>query len=175
MKSGDRSAFDAIYERYWRKLYAESFKRLKNIQQIEELVQDIFADLWLKRDIKEVLNLKSYLMMCTRYQVFAIYRKERNNPEFEEPLEHMAFYSIHADSLLNEKELKGCIAIWLALQPAKRGEIFRLKYMEDLTTREISELLNISQKTVQNQLVTAYASLRAFLNKLMSIAAFAGF
>ncbi|WP_442587859.1 RNA polymerase sigma factor [Pedobacter sp. AW31-3R] len=169
MKSGDRSAFVAIYERYWRKLHAESFKRLKNMQQIEELVQDIFSDLWLKRDSKEILNLRNYLMMCTRYQVFAIYRKEKSNPDFEEPMENMAFYSVNADSRLNEKDMKSCIDIWLKQQPTKRGEIFRLKYREDMSTKEIGEVLNISQKTVQNQLVTSYNSLREFMKKMTTI------
>ena len=167
MKTGDRTAFDDIYDRYWQRLYSEAHKRLKNTQQIEELVQDVFADLWEKRESKDIVNLRSYLLTCTKYQVYAIYRKEKNNPEFEEPLEAMAFYNVHADTMLNEKELRGCVAIWLGMQPVKRAEIFRLKYMEDMGTRQISEILNISQKTVQNQLLNSYASLRKFLNKMM--------
>lgn len=168
MKMGDRAAFDVIYERYWQKLYSESHKRLKNTRQSEELVQDIFADLWAKRESKDIINLQRYLLSSIKYQVYALYRKEKNNPGFEEPLENMAFYNIHADTLLNEKELKGCVALWLDMQPVKRGEIFRLKYMEELGTRQISEVLHVSQKTVQNQLSTAYTSLRKFLNKMMA-------
>lgn len=169
MKSGNRSAFDAIYERYWRKLHAESFKRLKNTQQIEELVQDIFSDLWFKKENKDIQHLRNYLIMSTRYQVYAIYRKEKNNPGFEEPLEHMALYSVNADSSINEKEINNSIDRWLSLQPVKRAEIFRLKFKEDLSTKEISESLQISQKTVQNQLATSYHSLREFLKKISAI------
>ncbi len=79
----------------------------------------------------------------------------------------MAYYNINADTMLNEKELRGCVAIWLGMQPVKRAEIFRLKYMEDIGTRQISVILNISQKTVQNQLLNSYASLRKFLSKMM--------
>ena len=79
----------------------------------------------------------------------------------------MALSYLEADSLLNVKELKNCVAIWLTMQPEKRAEVFRLKYMEDLSTREISEHLGISQKTVQNQLITSFTSLREFVKKMM--------
>lgn len=94
-------------------------------------------------------------------------KKGKTAPIFEEPLEFIALDSLQADSLLNVKELQACIKLWMSLQPEKRGEIFRLKYVEDLTTREISEILGIAQKTVQNQLRTSFASLRDFLSKLM--------
>lgn len=166
MSGGDKMAFDEIYDRYWRKLYSESFKRMKNIEVIEEIVQDVFTDLWVKRETRDITNLESYLAMSIRYQVFGVYRKTMKLPEFVEPREDMGFTYLQSDSLLDEKELKGCIAIWLATQPEKRGEIFRLKFIEDMSTKEISNLLNISQKTVQNQLITAFASLREFLKNV---------
>jgi len=168
-KQGDKFAFDEMYERYWKKLYNETFKRLKKMEIVEEIVQDVFTDLWEKRDTKVIENLYPYLVTSVRYQVYSNYRKGKSMPEFEEPLEHMALSNLQADSLLNVKELKGCIAIWMSLQPAKRAEIFRLKYMEEYSTREISVMLGISVKTVQNQLLTSFASLREFLNKLMII------
>ncbi|WP_158797483.1 RNA polymerase sigma factor [Pedobacter sp. L105] len=168
-KLGDKIAFDEIYERYWKKLYNETFKRLKRMEIVEEIVQDVFTDLWQKREVKEIDNLYPYLLIAVRYQVYSNYKKGKSTPQFEEPLEHMALSHLQADSLLNLKDLKGCIAIWLAMQPAKRAEIFRLKYMEEYSTREISVMLGISIKTVQNQLLTSFASLRDFLNKLMII------
>jgi len=164
---GDRAAFDEIYERYWKKLYNETFKRLKNMELVEEIVQDVFSDLWLKKAIRKIDHIYPYLLTAVRYQVYMLYKKGRATPHFEAPLDHMILSSLQADSLFKEKELKNCIAIWLALQPVKRAEIFRMKYMEDRTTKEISELLNISQKTVQNQLLTAFSNLRTFLNRIM--------
>ena len=50
MTAGDKAAFDEIYERYWKKLYNESFKRLRSMEQVEELVQSVFVDLWTKKE-----------------------------------------------------------------------------------------------------------------------------
>nr|WP_162988805.1 sigma-70 family RNA polymerase sigma factor [Pedobacter schmidteae] len=171
IKAGDEAAFDETYRRYWKKLYSEAYKRLRNAELCEEVIQDVFADFWVKREEKQVLQLFPYLAASVRYQVFMLYKKGKSLPVFEEPLEHMAEESLQADSLFYEKELRECIDVWLALQPEKRREIFKMRFSDELSTREISEILGISQKTVQNQLLTATASLRASLGKIVSLSA----
>jgi RNA polymerase sigma factor (sigma-70 family) len=167
MKGGDKAAYNEIYERYWKRLYNETFKRLKDTERVEELVQDVFIDLWLSRERKDIEDLQKYLVVAVRYAVCTNYRRTKSIPNFEVPLEHMLLSDLQADSLVNSKEIKGCIAIWLSMQPDKRAQIFRMRYMEDFSTREISIILGISQKTVQNQLITSFRSLRNFLKKLM--------
>jgi RNA polymerase sigma factor (sigma-70 family) len=81
----------------------------------------------------------------------------------------MMLSTLQADSLFAAKELKGCIQVWMTMQPDKRRAIFQMKYVDEKTTREISEILGISQKTVQNQLLTSFSSLREFLSKAMII------
>ncbi|WP_316818784.1 RNA polymerase sigma factor [Pedobacter nyackensis] len=171
IKSGDEMAFDETYKRYWRKLYSEAYKRLRNAELCEEVIQDVFADFWVKREQKEIEQLFPYLVTAVRYQVYMLYKKGKSMPVFEEPLEHMAQESLQADSLFYEKELKESINVWLDLQPEKRREIFNMRFMQDLSTKEIAEILGISQKTVQNQLLTATASLRNALGKVVTISA----
>ncbi|MBB6498891.1 RNA polymerase sigma factor [Pedobacter cryoconitis] len=167
LTDGDKAAFDEIYERYWKKLYNECFKRLKNIEQVEELVQTVFIDLWEKRETKKIANIFAYLVTAVRYQVYMLYKKGKTLPHFEEPLEHMAQSYTGADTLFNEKEIRNYIAVWLALQPEKRGEIFKSRFIDEYTTKEISERMGISQKTVQNQILTSNASLKKFLEKIL--------
>jgi len=81
----------------------------------------------------------------------------------------MAIDSCRVDSVFHEKELRQCIAIWLEMQPEKRREVFRLKFSEELSTKEISQKLNVSQKTVQNQFSTSLNLLRTHLAKLLSV------
>jgi RNA polymerase sigma factor (sigma-70 family) len=166
---GDRLAFDEVYERYWKRLYNDTYKRLKSIVMIEEIVQDVFSNLWSSRGKRNIQNIYPYLLTSVRYQVFMLYKKGKSTPVFEEPLEHMVLATLQADSLFNEKELKGCVSMWMALQPDKRRAVFQMKYIDEKTTREISETLGISQKTVQNQLLTSFSSLRDFLSKVMII------
>jgi RNA polymerase sigma-70 factor (ECF subfamily) len=169
LEHGNEAAFNEIYNRYWVKLYNECYKRLKDEALSADIIQDIFADVWIKRGSKHIENLGAYLHSAARYHVFLLYKKNKHIAAFEEPIEMMAIESRQADSVFHEKELRECIAIWLEMQPQKRREVFRLKFAEDLSTKEISEKLNVSQKTVQNQFSTSLSLLRSHLGKLLSI------
>lgn len=170
LMDGSEAAFDLIYERYWKKLYNEAYKRLNDSSDSEEIVQDVFVDLWNKRENRQIDNLRGYLLGAVRYQVFAVYHKRKNLPAFEEPLDYMAFSSDDADSGYMRDELLASIHLWLETQPEKRREIFRLRYLEGLSTLEIAEQLDISRKTVQNQLNTSQQSLRESIGRLLAIA-----
>ena len=165
----DERALDQIYKRYWRQLYNQAFKRLKHQELCEEIVQDVFVDLWVNRKKRNIEHLYPYLQTAIRYQVFMMYHKNKKLPYFEQPLEHIISIPPQADSAFFLSELTAAIESWLDLQPEKRREIFRLRYLEELTTKEIADQLCISQKTVQNQLNIAQGSLRAEVSKLLTM------
>lgn len=167
LNQGDEGAFNEIYTRFWKKVYNESHKRLRDIALTEDIVQEIFADLWIKRFDRNIENLGCYLLSATRYQVFMLYKKNNKRPFFEMPLEYDTCPSLFADSVYEVTELKDCINEWMNMQPEKRREVFRLRFIEDKSTKEISEVLNISQKTVQNQFTISIHSLRSTLSKLL--------
>jgi len=163
------AAYNEIYDRYWLKLYNECYKRLKDESLCADVIQDVFADLWLKREERQIENLSAYLFSAARYQVFSLYKKNKNVTAFVEPIDCMAVAAADPASAFYEKELRECIEMWLQLQPEKRRQVFILKFDKELSTREISEILNISQKTVQNQFTTSIKSLRVHLGKIISV------
>jgi len=169
LTEGDDVAFCEIYERYWLKLYNESHKRLKNEELCADIIQDVFADLWLNREDRKIENLAAYLCTAVRYRVFTSYKKEKNIDAFTEPIEFMVASASDPGSIFFEKEIRECIEIWLNMQPEKRKQVFTMKFSQDLSTREISEILHVSQKTVQNQFTTSLKLLRAHLGKIISL------
>lgn len=167
LKEGEGLAFDEIYERHWNRLVSDIYRRLKDHHQTEEIVQEVFVDLWNNRRRRSIDKLYPYLIQSARYRVYTLYRKQKTLPQFEEPLEFLAMADLQADSLVNNKDLVKAIQLWMKLQPEKRLEIFNLKFTDDKSTKEISELLGIAQKTVQNQILTSTNSLKDFLAKYM--------
>ncbi|MDO3628376.1 RNA polymerase sigma factor [Mucilaginibacter sp. BT774] len=169
LTQGDEAAFSEIYERYWLKLYNESHKRLKDKELCADIIQDVFADLWLNREDRKIENLAAYLCTAVRYRVFSLYKKEKNMGRFVEPIEFIVASASDPASIFFEKEIRGCIEIWLNMQPEKRKQVFIMKFGQDLSTREISEILHVSQKTVQNQFTTSLRLLRVHLGKIISL------
>jgi len=168
----NREAFEVIYRRYWNELYHAAHRRLKNTSQAEDIVQNIFVDLWLRRGDCRIRNLSAYLHTAVRYNIYNFIARDSVNNSFYEPFETIAAYPAGGDAWVIEKELVGLVNAYLATLPKKRYLIFSLYFNGNLSTEEIAKRLKISRKTVQNQLNTAMNGLRASLLPLLLLCLF---
>jgi len=159
----DEHAFKDIYSRYWKSLYDTAFKRLKNSNQSQDIVQDVFIGLWERRLDLQIRDLAAYLHTAVRYRVYNYVSRNLATEAFFEPFEAVVIYSAGADEMLIEKELFQLAKAYIATLPKKRKQIFMLYTQENLTTTEIARKLHISRKTVQNQLSNAIGGLKAHL------------
>lgn len=168
----DKNAFDELYRRYWPILFNAAFKRLKSTDLSKDITQEVFIDLWLRRGRVQIENIQAYLLTAVRFQVLKLISREKHNTSFIEPFENMAVSSFNADGEIIDKELFHLFETWLNTLPDKRKAIFIMHYIEKFSTKEIAERLDISQKTVQNQLGNAVQGLRSSLNQYMLSLAF---
>nr|WP_262898165.1 sigma-70 family RNA polymerase sigma factor [Niastella soli] len=163
LAQGDRVAFDAIYDRYWQVMYQPAYKRLRNKTQCQEIIQDVFIDLWLRRGQVEINNIKAYLLTAVRFQIYKAVPKEKASPTFFELHEaaHVSFSG--AETNLIEKEFMRFVKSWINVLPEKRRRMFLMHIEDNLSTKEIANRLRVSQKTVQNQVGTAMQGLRVHI------------
>ena len=70
LSNNDEEAFTEIYNRYWEKLVAVAYKRLKNTAFTEDVVQDVFVSLWKNRYESSIQSLENYLASAVKYAVF---------------------------------------------------------------------------------------------------------
>lgn len=169
LQSGDESAFNILYRRYWKRLYNAAFKRLQEESLCEIAVQNVFIDLWNRRKTIVVQNLPSFLFTAVKYQVFTLARETSKTLYFEEPLAQMTASPFSADGAILDQELQSLFEQWKLALPKKRKKIFQLYFEDQLSSGEIAELLNISQKTVQNQVRTAAQNLRTQIAQFLSL------
>ncbi len=169
LREGDETAFVEIYRRNWQRMYNTAYKRLKDAYQCEDIVQNIFTDLWERRTEILIGNLQAYLQTAVKFQVIKYSTRTSNVSPFVDILETTIVSTGNADDPIIENELLELVRLWVAALPEKRREIFVLYYMEEHPSDRIAELLGISQKTVQNQLATATNALRSQLSKVLLI------
>src|SRR3954469_10508426 len=96
MANGDQSAFTAIYNAYWNKLYFLAHKHLKSAAAAEEIVQEVFLQLWKKRTAITVNVLPVYLAAMTRYAVYRAlaYQHKRSQVPIDSVDTHAANLSL---------------------------------------------------------------------------------
>jgi len=172
LRLGDKDAYTIIYKKYWQSLFNSAYKRLKNKDQCQDILQIVLSDLWRRREEVIIVDLSAYLHTSVRFQVFKqISRKPAFSPLLDE-FELLLVSSVHTDDALIESEILKLIRLWIEALPSKRRAIFLMYAEEELSTREIAEKLGISQKTVQNQLNTAIINLRLKLSKVLFMSLF---
>lgn len=135
--------------------------------EAEESVQDMFVNLWEKAPGLTIgISVKAYLYTSARnYTLNAISRKQREIRNLNEYAENTNGYE--QDEKMPDTEISGLITKGINTLPAKCREIFILCKQEGLTYEEISEYLNVSKKTVDNQMGIALHKLRDFLGSKM--------
>lgn len=142
---------------------------VKNVQQSEDLVQDVFAVLWEKREtLLKFKNPRNYLYTVVRNRALNfIQREKRGNVPFSAISGEIAAEDA-PDSY--QKEVMA-VRIFRAIDelPPQCKKIFNLAYQHNLSYQEIAEELNLSKNTVKTQMGIAYKSLRIQLKTLITI------
>ncbi|NQX37267.1 RNA polymerase sigma-70 factor, ECF subfamily [Pedobacter steynii] len=166
IQNEDRSAFECLYHKYWQKLYLSAYHILKDIHAAEDIIQEIFAQLWLKRDQVAIDNLAAYLHTAVRFQVFKAIRDGKARIDLSSQAEEF-FDKNSIEDILHEKELDKRLEESIATLPEKCREIFILSRKEHLSVKEIAARLQISPKTVENQITIALRKLRTQMGDLL--------
>ncbi|MEN7548155.1 RNA polymerase sigma-70 factor [Rapidithrix thailandica] len=163
--------FEELYRSYWKKLYAFCYAKTKNHEVAEEIVQDVFIALW-KRADKIVFSPKTenYLIKSTRNKIVDYYRakKEQQTTTISQCTlcDEKGFgMDTVAHNLAVDEFLEKDLQLLVNQLPCRCQEVYRLSREKHLTTSEIAEQLNISQKTVKNHLTKALS----FINKHLKV------
>jgi RNA polymerase sigma-70 factor, ECF subfamily len=157
IKHDDSGALKILFEKYFSPLCFFSNQFVKNTDNAEEAVSDVFLNIWLKRGKIEIKSsLKAYLYTAVRNQSLNYLKRNKIHYEDIEAEDGENLSSdLNADLLINYEELKHEIDILLRQLPKKREIVFRMNRIDGMSYKEIAEILSISVNTVQNQMVKA--------------------
>ena len=173
IKFGDQKAFKILFDRYFPTLIATASHYLQDENECENIVQDIFLNIWLKREVLEIRDFKSYLKAAARYHVYKVIRSKNLAGSViftDENLENESVYAINSgEEWLNVSALKTQISGYLRMLPKRCREIFLMSREENLTNSEIAEKLNISKRSVENQITAALHHLRVNIKNYLFI------
>ena len=161
LKIGDKSVLKEIFQQHYSPVCAAMYRYISDRNLVEDLAQNVFIRLWEKRETIEITaSLGAYLRRMAINEALGHLRKNKN-VQIEEitPMTSQQ-ETTNTETEFLQTELQEQITNAINGLPTKCRAIFQLSRFEELTYREIAEKLEISVKTVENQMGKALRVLR---------------
>jgi RNA polymerase sigma-70 factor (ECF subfamily) len=168
LKNGSGKAFDAIYQMYAKRLFACCLQFTKTKEDAEEIVQDVFVQLWVKREsIRQTETLRSLLFVMSKNQLINAYRSRLNSPVYEDYVKYQEKVCVSDTSFNMEyEEFAGKLQAALKRLTVTQQKVIELSRLHGFSDQEVAVALSLSKQTVKNQLSTGLKALRQLLGKV---------
>ncbi|PPK87846.1 RNA polymerase sigma-70 factor (ECF subfamily) [Neolewinella xylanilytica] len=157
---GQQAAFGEIFRRYWKRLYAYAYRIHDREAVCEDIVQEVFTDLWERRHREPIANLEGYLFRATKYSIASHLRGVRFSPAQQEALQELEMDGTVEDKLAAE-DLDRCLQHGITELPPRCRRVFQLSRFGHYSNTEIASTLNISIRTVEKHISDAIKQLRS--------------
>jgi RNA polymerase sigma factor (sigma-70 family) len=164
-RQGNKEALAKLFERHYAQLFRYAHKIHTDREAINDLIQDLFIEIWHQKDPKPVLSIKGYLLQSIRYKLVRLVRSGVNmqgfNPQ-DEPFEISA-EDLRVRSEQDAEQNTQLANALLQLSPRQR-EVVYLRFYLSLSYREICAVLSIDYQVARNHLHQGIKRLRELVD-----------
>lgn len=160
------AAFQKIYDAFCKPLYRFALSYMNDSFEAEEIVQDVFLRLWEKRDeVDEQKSLKSFLYRITVNKIFNVLKHRIVKRKYDQHLLNIDQVTDETpESSIQFQELNKKLEHLLTKLPDQQRSIFILSRWQGLSNAEIAQNLNLSARTVENQIYRAAKFIKLHLS-----------
>jgi RNA polymerase sigma-70 factor (ECF subfamily) len=169
VRAGDERAFESLFREHYGALCGFATRYAPSAAVAEELVQDLFADLWVRRVSWEpTTSVRAYLFAAVRNRALNLRKRESLERDWASDEALSELPTLHrplagADEALEAEELTRRLDAALESLPERCRLVMRLRWREQLSYAEIAHVMGISTKGVENQLARGLKMLREVL------------
>jgi RNA polymerase sigma-70 factor, ECF subfamily len=163
----DERTFERLFRTHYATLASFAVRYVRDSAVAEELVQDLFADLWTRRATWEPQTgrERAYLLAAVRNRALNLRKRQAVERDWERDeasadVRELHPRPAHADHALETAELKEQVRVALESLPERCRLVMHLRWREQLSYAEIAEIMDISVKGVENQLARGLKALR---------------
>ena len=174
IQRGNQSAFEALYNRYFKSLYNYGRKVCSNKTIVEDAIHDLFLDLWRYRaNLASTTSVRFYLYRALRRRIVKNENKDINSSLFDFQLDDLLpknTYS-HEDNMIeqersNEQSTK--LKKHLHNLSPRQYESLILRFYDELSYEEISTLLGVNEQSARNLVQRGLEQLRYYSRTISS-------
>jgi RNA polymerase sigma-70 factor (family 1) len=171
---GNVSAFEQLYNALWSRLYSTAYNYVRDKVVAEEIVQEVFIKLWLKRDdLKEVNDICAFAIRAVQFRIYDFFDKRNVEAKYvRQVVERDEVMINNTHHLAEYNETLKRIDQEINELPETTRNVFRLSRFEQLSNEEISTRLRISIKTVEYHITQSLKRLRMKLGDFLLLLIF---
>ena len=161
---GDELAFTRLFEQYRDRIYSIAVKITHSTTIAEEIVQDVFLKVWLRKDhLNEIQNLGAYLLVVTRNTVYKALKRIAKDYELTLLTDNdQLLADSNSEDLVMEKEYNLLLQKAIDRLPNQQRQVYHFMKEEGLKREEAAALLHLSPETVKFHLAQAMKNIRTF-------------
>ena len=164
-RKGDKEAFAALFRQHYETLFRYGSKFTNDTRLLEDNIHELFIEIWQSRSATPVLSVKAYLLKSLKYKLLKVFRQNgRLIPLADD--NDVSFEWSHEQFLIDQQdriERKQMVLNALGRLSNRQKEIIYLKYYQNLSYEEVSEIMNINYQVARNLLYQAIKSLKSLL------------
>ena len=168
LRDGEHSAMEYFYHTYWEVVFDTAYKRVRDEEIAQDITQEIFISVWENRERLHIKSsLEAWLKGAVKYKVINYFKSSIVREKYEEDLVQLMGNQAEpssAESMIILKELNQQLDHAMLELPEKMRVIFFMSRRQQKSTKEISDVLNLSAQTVKNQLSAALKLIRKKLS-----------
>lgn len=166
LKEGKEPALKGIFNHYYKYLLVTAYHIVNDNEKAKDLVQDVFFELWKKREQLQIQSLKPYLRQAIVNKGLNYLKANKRFDWGEEALPSDPLLTKNSpQEQLETEDLQTMLNHTISQLPNKCRTIFLLSRYEYYSHKEIASMLDISTKTIENQLTKALKIIRAAVAK----------
>ncbi len=162
LKAAEQGAFTEIYNRYWKRLLAIAYNFSKDKSVAQDVVQEIFTQLWVRHAELNIESLNNYLATAVRFSVFKLIYRQKRRQEIESQNCKDELSTLSEDQI-EARFTQEYINKVVEYLPENCRLVFKYSRNSGLSISEISMELGISKKTVEGHLTKGLKTIRLSL------------
>ncbi len=165
-KQGDTDSFGKLFRRYYQPLFQFGSKFCSEHDLLEDCIQELFVELWQNKSQTKVQSVKAYLFKALKYKLFRAFQK-KSGLALTTIHEETGFEFSHETLLISKQESEEKTAKVIAAMHQlsnRQKEIVYLKFYQELTYEEVSEVMGINYQVARNLFHQSAKALRKILS-----------
>lgn len=160
LKDGNRSAYTYLYQKYYQPLVAKANYILKDLDQAEDQVQDLFMDMLCKNILSNVNScLSAYLKTCVYHRCIQLINKNKKARKGFEHY-HYEYETVTCENAVEQREQQRTIENIFRNLSCQRLNVCKLVYLENRKYKEAAQEMGVSVNSIKTHLRLANKALR---------------